>query len=189
MAIYAFDTDQVSLNFLGKWCEVAEETLGYPVITKSPCFPLNRRFGLDSESCNKVWKVFNTADNWGSIPFFPGVQQLLLSLLSRGDEVHFVTSVPNLAKEARIDFFARELPGAVVHQAESLDPSRPNGGKSKYDILKEICPVFYADDRWPHIQEALEARVPAVYRVHGGHDGNGDMVPGITEIHSILDVF
>lgn len=43
-------------------------------------------------------------------------------------------------------------------------------------------------DLWKHCREAIDAGVPHVVRVYGGHDGDGDPVPGVRVVDSIGDL-
>ena len=58
----------------------------------------------------------------------------------------------------------------------------------KYHALKGLRPVFFADDLWKHCQEAIDAGVPHVVRVSGGHDGDGAKIAGVMEVDSLEEV-
>lgn len=187
MRILAFDADQVLLDFCGHWQKCAEEVLEREVHELSQEFSLNRKFGLEQKDANKVWLVFNTPERWGSIPLLDGVDDMLDGLLGFRCQIHVITSVPNIAVKARLDFFADRFPGISVHQAESLDKSKLNGAPTKFQWLRMIAPEFYADDRWQHCREAVDAGVPSVFRVHGGHHGDGAPLHGIPVVNTVQE--
>ncbi len=184
MKAIATDVDQVLLDFVEGWRRAAEDVLERPVMEISREFSLYRRMGLTSDEGNRVWEAFH-ASRWGTLPVFLESLELLRIVASRGYGVHAVTSVPHHALLARRAQLAGLLPGIRVHQAETLHHCGTNGCRTKEAILRELRVAFYADDRWPHCAEAVAAGVPAVFRVDGGHDGNGTPVPGVPEVPSL----
>jgi hypothetical protein len=185
--VIATDVDQVVVDFVRGWECCASRVLGREVRSLNREFPLNRRFRLPVEEANRVWEVFNTEEVWGNLPLYPDSVWALRRLQETGAEIHAVTSVPPKFLEARGESLRKSLPGILVHGAESLDPSKRNGFPSKEYLLWEIGPLFYADDRYPHCQEAVSAKVPHVYRVDGGHDGDGVRVPDVPVAYSLRE--
>lgn len=182
----ATDVDQVLLDFVEGWRRTAEDVLELPVTERSREFSLYRRMGLTSEEGNRVWDVFH-ASRWGTLPVFRESLEVLREVAGRGYAIHAVTSVPHHALLARRAQLAGLLPGILVHQAETLHHCGANGCRTKEAILRELDVAFYADDRWPHCAEAVAAGVPAVFRVEGGHDGNGAPTPGVPEVPSLAE--
>ncbi|WP_414039467.1 hypothetical protein ACJU26_09760 [Acidithiobacillus sp. M4-SHS-6] len=183
--IIAIDSDQVLVDFVSGWAHFASTVLGREIHSLNTAFPLHIRFGLTGSESNRVWTAFNCPEAWGNLPFYTGAAEAVRELLDNGYAVHVVTSVPTLALDARRQAFNRTFPGIVVHQAESLHTNHPNDAPSKETILKTLKPAFYADDRWPHIREAINAGVPHIYRISGAHDGDGKPVSGITVYESL----
>lgn len=181
------DVDQVLVDFVSGWGRQAERILQRPVPEQNREFPMNKRFGLTHEEANKVWEAFNEPEAWEELPLYPQSPALIRSLQSAGYDVHCITSIPSVAVDSRVNAFTKALPGVSVHQAESLENGKRNGAPTKEEWLKKLQPVFYADDCWPHIWEAMQAGVPAVIRIDGGHEGRGNPVAGITTANDLTE--
>ena len=184
--IIAIDGDQVLFAFADHWHAVAERILCRTLFQQEAAFSLARRFGLSPQETAQVWEQFHLDGEWGKIPLIPIAADAVRALLRNQWDVWVVSSVPTSGVEDRRQFLARNLPEVTFLQAESLDPRRRNGAPSKEETLRYPGIQFYADDRWPHIAEAIRAKVPKVCRIMGGHDGDGTPVPGIAEHPDLL---
>lgn len=179
--IIAIDGDQVIFDFAEHWRCTAERVLDRSVFQQEPVFSLSRRFGLTHQDTAKVWDRFHQDGEWGRVPLLPQALSAVQTLLRQGWGVWVVSSVPDAGLAARRKQLSAAVPGAVFFQAESLDPRYPNGAPTKESILRYPGVQFFADDRWPHVAEAVRASVPMVCRIVGGHDGNGSPVADIEE--------
>lgn len=187
--ILASDADQVFLDIYPTWKSFAENILGRELFDMNDSFSFIERYNISKREFFKVSVMFNDSNQWEHIkPIQSGVDALNM-VLDMGHEVHIITSVPEEVKEKRGKQFSR-LFGRHYNKTLFMHVSKSNYNNfcslpTKQKLLSDLCPIFYADDRWPHCGEAKNANVPFIAFIKSSHCGDGKPIDGVS-IYSSL---
>lgn len=175
----ALDADGVLFNFACSWRMCAERVLRRKVAVMPRQYDLCERFGITKAEGHKVWAVWNETKGWKRVhPDVDGLEAAI-KMLNMGHEITVISSMPSseAAKERRIS-----LDRWGLSKADFIPVF--NGNKER--AIREVCPVFYADDRWAHCLEARNVLVPYITRIDGGHDGDGEAIGGVHEHPNLI---
>ena len=177
----AIDGDQVLFDFDGAWRKIAEDVLGRPMPPPKRSYHLIARYSLTMSEYHEVWAGFNAIGMWRRCPAIPQSMETVRMWRDHGCEVVVVSAL-----DACFHADRRSCMDALG--LEDVPLITVGGGGSKYPALKSLQPALYVDDLWRHCREALEAGVQTVYRIHGGHDGDGAKIAGVMEVDSLEEV-
>ena len=174
----AIDANQVLFDFDGAWRTTAETVLNRELPRKNGSYHLMSRYGLSVAEYHRCWAKFHALEKWRHCPAIPDAVDAVRGWLDMGHEVFVITAVDTPARKLR-----QQAMDDLGLSRVCLMAVGSKGGK--YHALKGLRPGFFADDLWKHCQEAIDAGVSHVVRVSGGHDGDGDLIPGVRVVDSI----
>ncbi|EGQ61232.1 hypothetical protein GGI1_05311 [Acidithiobacillus sp. GGI-221] len=174
----AIDADQVLFDFDGAWRTTAETVLNRELPKRNESYHLMARYSLSMAEYHKCWAMFHALEMWRHCPVIPDALDAVHGWLDMGNEVFVISAVDTPARKLR-----QQAMDDLGLRRACLMAVGSKG--SKYHALKGLRPGFFADDLWKHCREAIDAGVPHVVRVSGGHDGDGDPVPGVRVVDSI----
>lgn len=177
----AVDGDQVLFDFDTAWRSTAENLLGRPLQPCGQSYHLMARYHLSMSEYHRCWAEFHRRKIWRDCPVFPKALATVRGWLDAGHEVFVVSAVDVEARKLR-----QQALDDLGLQRVCLVGVGSKG--SKYQTLKILKPDLFADDLWKHCREAVDAGVPQVVRVSGGHDGDGDPVPGVPVVQGIEEI-
>ncbi|MDD2750981.1 MAG: hypothetical protein PHX24_12955 [Acidithiobacillus sp.] len=177
----AIDADQVLFDLVSPWHTLAENTLNRKLVEKNQRYNLMDRFGISREEYYRCWAAFNRWDLWKQCPVIPEALEAVNTWLKAGHEVFVISAVDVDARRSR----QKALDNLGLRQVRLMGVGF---GGSKYYPLRILEPDFFADDLWAHCREAVDAGVPNVVRIAGGHDGGGDPVPGVSVLENIGEI-
>ncbi len=155
----ALGLDGVLLDFDGAWHGFAEDVVGRNLSKVAETHNNGLRYGLSPEETDRVWKQFDTHDNWASIRLTSSAYRLVVGLESIGFSVFGVSAVPVHLCEARAESLEGLIPAGRIYCVGSL---RGKDGPDKTEALRRISPVGFLDDHPLFVEQGLGLGIPVV---------------------------
>lgn len=171
-----FDCDGVVLGFDDHFPQVAQHALGLdaPLVRATNEYTLDLRYGITKAQMELVLDAYMTHPlGWAGLPLLEGAADVIAEIRDRGHPIHMVTGIDERMKELRLDNLKAH--GIEVDSIHCVGM----GHSSKADIIRQINPIVFVDDRLRLLVES--SFVPhRVFIDHG--DAQDGLVPG-TDIH------
>lgn len=155
----ALDVDGVLLDFFPAFDAAASIVLNREVVAKKDEFGMEyydfeRRLGEPIEIARSILAYMQAAGIYGALEPFQGAAEAVRRIQEAGFQTFVVTAIPEKAKEMRL-----------LNLKNKLD-FEPDGifcvgmGESKSDVIRNLSPDVYIDDRTDYL-----AGAPFVYHL------------------------
>lgn len=150
------DVDGVLLDCSSAFIRVASEVTGrsFPLVRNA--YDFCHRYGLSEDEVQATYEAMRDDEHgWSNLAPLPGAVDAFCRLQRYGYQLHLVTAIPETLKSHRARNLARH--GMRPHAIHCAGSAR--AGKS--DIIRQIDPIMFVDDRLSHLNEAdfVEHRV------------------------------
>jgi len=177
----AISANEALFDFDSTWKTVAEEYLERELQIKSHHYNLMARYQMTDAEYHSCWQIFNERDAWRDCSVFPEALEQVLQWQREGHALTVISTDnqhPHELRRAAMDALGLDNITLITVGARG----------SKFKILKTIKPKVYVDEIWKHCREAVDAGVPHVFRVAGGHDGGEGAMQDIQVIRNIREI-
>ncbi len=142
----ALDVDGVMVDFLPGFEKAFEKVLGRPAIRVRNAWALEDAYNATSEEIEAVWQGIADMHIYRELAPLPGAIDALHLLQEEGYELHAVTAIQHRFEADRRDNLrALGFRSSFIH---------PVGDLPKTPVLRQIQPLWFADDQVKHLHAA-----------------------------------
>jgi len=148
------DIDEVIVEYVKHYLKLCEEKLGRKfLIEEISQFNMGVVFNIPEEVVDTISKEFNENQLFQELDFVKGAKGAI-SILSKDNELFFITSRPKSIREGTHDFFNKHLPGTKF---EIIFSEKCNGNeKTKAEICRELGIKVLIEDRRKYAIDCAE---------------------------------
>jgi len=149
------DIDEVVVEYVKRFLELCETNLNQKFsIAEISNFNMEEVLGISKEEADKIAKEFNDCQLFKELDFVEGAKESI-SILSKDNELFFITSRPSSIIEGTRDFLNKHLKVVDFEIYHSLG-FRDGEGKTKADICKERGIKILIEDRRKYALDCAE---------------------------------
>lgn len=141
------DTDGVIVDFAKSYVKYAEQLLNRKLNPNYNEYQLNLLLQLNDADANYVWDNFNKTKQWKKILPFKDTENAIKNLNQYNLDIYVVTAIDKEHQKDRE--YNLNLLGLYPKEVICV-----GFNQSKKDIIKEINPKVFIDDRFSHLKDA-----------------------------------
>lgn len=143
------DVDGVLVDCEGGFVAVGTAALRRPLVKLNNSYNFAIRYNMTEDEVVFVFDaMMDHPQGWGKLDALPGASKAFARLQRYGYEIHLVSAIPEKIRDLRA--VSLEAHGMIPDAIHCAGHHRA----SKSEIIRQINPVMFVDDRLKHLHEA-----------------------------------
>lgn len=183
MKIILTDCDGVLFDFNTPFYKYVEAR-GHKVVNRSS-YNLARAFGISEDEALDLCRAFSIPKNMSNLPWRDGAVEMLQTLHRRGFVFHFITSIDDSNRAARISQIRRVLPADGILDITCLGLCEP-----KYDYLEDVYTdtnLLWLEDAVSNYEDGLALGLDS-YLIDQPYNRHFEVEPGNKRLYNLKDI-